>query len=199
MTAELWGARSPDPLVPPSRAATLVAERASELGVADAVEIVDWVPHAERRARLAAADAAVTLDPGGIEARYAFRTRLVDALAAGLPIIATEGEFVADAAAAGGAGFTVPPSDPGALARLLQSLCAEPARLARGAQARTGVAAGWAYERTVEPLAAWCRAPRRARAGAPATAAREQPALRALLGTLKARVQRALNSSTRAR
>ena len=53
VTAELWGARSPDPLVPPSRAAALVAERARELGVADAIEIVDWVPHAERRARLA--------------------------------------------------------------------------------------------------------------------------------------------------
>ncbi len=85
VTAELWGARSPDPLVPPSRAAQLVAERARELGITDAIEIVDWVAHDERRARLARADVAVTLDPGGIEARFAFRTRLVDALAAGLP------------------------------------------------------------------------------------------------------------------
>ncbi len=50
VTAELWGARSPDPLVPPSRAAAQVAERARQLGVEDVVEIVGWVPHAERRA-----------------------------------------------------------------------------------------------------------------------------------------------------
>ena len=50
VTAELWGARSPDPLVPPSRAAALLAERARALGIEDAIEIVDWVPHDERRA-----------------------------------------------------------------------------------------------------------------------------------------------------
>ena len=44
VTAELWGARSPDPLVPPSRAAALVGERSRELGIADALEVVDWVP-----------------------------------------------------------------------------------------------------------------------------------------------------------
>ena len=112
VTAELWGARSPDPLVPPSRPAGLVRERARELEITDAIDVVDWVPHDQRRARLARADAAVTLDPGGIEARFAFRTRLVDALASGLPVIATAGELVADEAAARGAGFTVPPGDP---------------------------------------------------------------------------------------
>src|SRR4029077_10273799 len=116
----------------------------------------------ERRARLAAADAAVTLDDGGVEARYAFRTRLVDALASGLPIVATEGEFVADEAAARGAGFTVPPSDPRALCELLQSLLAEPDRLRLARERAPSVAAGWEYERTVEPLAAWCVAPKRA-------------------------------------
>jgi glycosyltransferase involved in cell wall biosynthesis len=167
VTAELWGARSPDPLVPPSRAAALVDERTRALGIEDAVEVVDWVTHAERRARLARADAAVTLDPGGIEARYAFRTRLVDALAAGLPVIATTGELVADEAAAQHAGFTVPARKPQALANLLVELADDPARLTSARARASSVAAGWAYETTVAPLAEWCRDPRRSRAGTP--------------------------------
>jgi hypothetical protein len=194
VTAELWGARSPDPLVPPSRAAAQVAARARELGVADAIEIVDWVAHDQRRARLARADAAVTLDAGGIEARYAFRTRLVDALAAGLPVIATTGEVVGDAAAAQGAGFTVPPGKPEALAHLLAQLADDPARLTSARARAPGVADGWAYEKTVAPLAEWCRDPRRARAGTPSLRAPRA----GMLGRLRGRVQRALNSSTSA-
>jgi glycosyltransferase involved in cell wall biosynthesis len=194
VTAELWGARSPDPLVPPSRAALLVAERARELGVGDAIEIVDWVAHDERRARLAQADVAVTLDPGGIEARFAFRTRLVDALAAGLPVIATTGELVADEAASHGAGFTVPPRKPDALAHLLRELADDPSRLAAARAHAPAVASRWAYEQTVAPLAAWCRDPRRARAGTPSLT----PPRASLLQQARGRVQRALNSSTRA-
>jgi hypothetical protein len=190
VTAELWGARSPDPLVPASRPAGLVRERARELEITDAIDVVDWVPHEQRRARLARADAAVTLDPGGIEARFAFRTRLVDALASGLPVIATAGELVADEAAARGAGFTVPPGDPVALAALLRALVADPSRLASARAQAPGLAREWAYERTVEPLAAWCRAPRRVRAGAAPGAG--------LLVRARGRLQRALNSATRA-
>jgi glycosyltransferase involved in cell wall biosynthesis len=192
VTAELWGARSLDPLVPPSRAARLVVDRARELGVSEAIEVVGWVPHAERRARLANADVAVTLDPGGIEARYAFRTRLVDALASGLPIIATAGEFVTDDAATRGAGFTIAPADPGALAALLGELAGDPARLAAARARAPAVARQWTYERTVEPLAAWCREPRRARAGAPSSSA---PAA-GILQKARGRVQRALRPST---
>jgi glycosyltransferase involved in cell wall biosynthesis len=165
VTAELWGSSSPDPLVPPQRTSELAARRTHELGLADVVELVEWVPHAERRARLARADLAVTLDHAGIEARYAFRTRLVDALALGLPTLATAGEHVADEAARRGAGFTVAPHDARAVAELLAALAANPTRLAQARAAAPAVAADWAYDRTLGPLAAWCRAPRRARAG----------------------------------
>jgi hypothetical protein len=194
VTAELWGARSPDPLVPPSRAAALAADRTRELGIGDAIEIVDWVPHGERRERLARADAAVTLDPGGIEARYAFRTRLVDALAAGLPVIATTGEVVADEAAGQGAGFTVPARKPEALANLLGELADDPARLTSARARASAVARGWAYESTVAPLAEWCRDPRRARTGTPSPG----PSGAGVLRRLRHRIQRASNSSTSA-
>jgi hypothetical protein len=192
VTAELWGARSPDPLVPPSRAAALVRDRTRELGIGDAIEIVDWVAHGERHARLARADAAVTLDPGGIEARYAFRTRLVDAMASGLPIVATTGEWVADHAASRGAGFTVPARKPQALAGLLVEFADDPTRLTSARARASQVAADLSYERTVAPVADWCGTPRRARAGSPSLSA---PGT-GILGTLRGRLRRTLHPST---
>ena len=158
------------------------------LDIVDAIEIVDWVPHAQRRERLTTTHAAVTLDRGGVEAHYAFRTRLVDALAAGIPVIATSGEYVADARPAEVAGSTCSPNDPDALAALLLSLTAEPARLAAARERAPAIAADWAYERTVAPLATWCRAPRRAGAGAPGPM---RPALRRAF-ELRERVRRSV-------
>ena len=109
-------------------------------------------------------------------------------------MIATTGELVADEAASHGAGFTVPPRKPEALAHLLRELADDPSRLAAARTHAPTVAARWAYEQTVAPLAAWCRDPRRARAGTPSLT----PPHASLLQQARGRVQRALNSSTRA-
>ena len=127
---ELWGTRSPDPLVPEPRAAAATREAAERLGVAAHVSLVEWVPYEERVGHLLAADIAITLDPGGLEQRFAFRTRLLDALWAGLPTLATHGEWMADLAAAQGAGWTVAPGDAAAAGRALAEAAADPARLA---------------------------------------------------------------------
>ncbi len=124
-----------------------------------------WVPYAERLERLQAADLAVTLDVGGIEARFAFRTRLLDALWAGVPILATAGEHVADEAAAAGAGFTIPPGDAPALAERLQALAADRAALDAAAARTQAVAARYRYDDLVENLDRFCSDPVRRRSG----------------------------------
>ena len=48
-----------------------------------------WVPYAERGAWLAEADIGVSAHFDDIETRFAFRTRLLDYLWAGLPIVTT--------------------------------------------------------------------------------------------------------------
>jgi glycosyltransferase involved in cell wall biosynthesis len=124
-----------------------------------------WVPYAERVPRLQAADLAVTLDVGGIEARFAFRTRLLDALWAGVPILATAGEHVADEAAAAGAGFTVPPGDARAVAERLQALAADRTALEAAAARTQAVAARYRYDDLVENLSRFCANPVRRRPG----------------------------------
>ena len=54
-----------------------------------------WIPYAERAGWLLQADCALATAGDHLEARYAFRTRLLDCLWAGLPIVCTDGDDLA--------------------------------------------------------------------------------------------------------
>jgi glycosyltransferase involved in cell wall biosynthesis len=67
----------------------------SEAGDA-VVRNTEWVPYAERGRWLRAGRMAVMLHRPTLEAEFSIRTRLFDAIWAGLPVVATEGGFAAD-------------------------------------------------------------------------------------------------------
>jgi glycosyltransferase involved in cell wall biosynthesis len=157
------GTRHPNAALPemamPRRARAL----AEELGLADRVVFfLDWVPYAERGAYLLEADLGVSLHPDGVETRYAFRSRLLDCIWAGLPLVCTGGDALAEQVAAEGLGRVVPPGDEDAVAAALLDLLAEPDLRARLEPRFAHVAATLTWDRAVAPLAAYCRAPRRA-------------------------------------
>ena len=81
-----------------------------------------WVPYEERGAWLLQADCAVAAHRDHLETRFSHRTRLLDCLWAGLPIVCTRGDELAERIARDGLGEAVPPSDPAALARALGSV-----------------------------------------------------------------------------
>ena len=56
----------------------------------------DWVPYAQRGAWLLQADCAVTAHHDHLETRFALRTRLLDCLWAGLPVVCTRGDELAE-------------------------------------------------------------------------------------------------------
>ena len=183
VTAELWGARSPDPLVPPSRAATArcrARARRSESPTRSRSSTGCRTPSDARGSRRPT--------PRSRSTRAASRraTRSARASSTRSPRDSRSsrptGEFVADEAAAARRRVH------GAAERsrgARRSCCRRSAPIRRDSRAaRTrapAVAADWAYERTVEPLAAWCRAPRRARARARRCGS-QRPAPRTLLG-----------------
>jgi glycosyltransferase involved in cell wall biosynthesis len=82
---------------------------ADELGVRDRSVFFNegWVPYAERGAWLAEADIGVSAHFDHIETRFAFRTRLLDYIWAGLPIVTTEGDVLADLVSERGLGKSV--------------------------------------------------------------------------------------------
>jgi len=150
----------PTPAVPAMEMATRARRRADELGVAGTrVVFADrWIPYDERAPWLVDADLAVSLHRPGIEATFAFRTRLLDSLWAALPIVCSDGDTLADLVRAEGLGLVVPPGNPAAVAsaivRLRDPLCYGDAQ-----RALRDIAPSYTWDRVAQPIVEYCRRP----------------------------------------
>ncbi|MFM8560532.1 MAG: glycosyltransferase [Solirubrobacterales bacterium] len=118
-----------------------------------------WVPYRERGDWLATADAALSAHHDHLETRFAFRTRMLDAVWAGLPVIATRGDELSAAVERSGMGTVAPAGDVQALAAAIEGLVYDPAALASARRNAQALAADLAWERCAAPLVEWCRHP----------------------------------------
>ena len=150
------GTRHPNPVVTgmamPERAIRL----SQELGLyQNTVFFGDWVPYEERDNYLAEADLAVVSHPGHIETHFSFRTRVVDCIWAGIPIITTSGDAMADWVKQDNLGLTVPPGDVGAMAQAIATVLISGGRTAYAAVfQRLQATLRWPV--VVRPLADFC-------------------------------------------
>jgi glycosyltransferase involved in cell wall biosynthesis len=170
-----------------------------------------WTPYAEREPVLLDADLGLSAHHDHLEARFAFRTRVLDYLWAGVPVVCTHGDVLADRVAAEGLGRTVPPGDAGAFAAACHVLLEDPAAHAAARERIAAVRPALTWERAAEPLVAWCLAapgrPRPAahRAAVAAATVAQYPAMaretleREGAGALAARVGRNATRAVRAR
>ena len=120
-----------------------------------------WVPYEERGSYLADADVAVSTHLAHIETHFSFRTRVLDYLWAGLPVLTTEGDSLAELVAAEDLGEVVPYADVEATAAALLRL-ADPERRRGCAERSRAVAARFRWTAAAEPLVTYCLDPRRA-------------------------------------
>jgi glycosyltransferase involved in cell wall biosynthesis len=170
------GTRHPNAALPPMAMPDRTRALAAALGLAERhVFFRDWVPYAERAAYLLEADLGVSLHPDSVETRFAFRSRLLDCFWAGLPLVCTRGDALADLVEREGLGRVVPPGDEAAVAAALLDFLGQPDLRARLAPRFERVAATLTWDRAVAPLAAYCRAPHRAPDQPPTSAARHAP------------------------
>lgn len=156
------GTRHPNPFVTDIKSHTAASRAlAREAGLPEeAVYFGDWVPYDDWPAVLMESDLALSLHHDSFETRLAFRSRVLEYLWAGLPVVCTEGDATSDLVARFGVGEVVGYGDDEAVARAILRLLDEP-RGERAAQfARAREALTW--ERGAEPLAAFCRNPHRA-------------------------------------
>ncbi len=102
-------------------AETRARELARELGLLGRVVRFNdgWVPYDQRGAWLLQADCAVAAHRDHLETRFAHRTRLLDCLWAGLPVVCTRGDDVAERIERDDLGAAVPAEDHDALAAAL--------------------------------------------------------------------------------
>jgi glycosyltransferase involved in cell wall biosynthesis len=156
------GLRHPNPDVPPMQMAIDAQALADELGVAGKNVFFNqgWVDYSERENFLLEANLGVTAHFDSAETRFSFRTRALDYLWAGLPIVSTTGDAFAELIEREGLGLTVPAEDPGALQEALSRLL-EDWELAERCRARvTEVRERFRWSVVLNPLVAYCRAPR---------------------------------------
>lgn len=139
-------------------------ELAAELGVLDTAVFFNetWVRYSERQNYLLEADAGVSTHMSHIETTFAFRTRILDYLWAGLPMVVTEGDSFADLVSAEGLGVVVPARDVAALAAALERVLydEEFAAVARSNVQR--VRGDFVWEQALAPLIEFVRAPHHA-------------------------------------
>jgi glycosyltransferase involved in cell wall biosynthesis len=138
----------------------------------------EWVEYERRADWLLDADVGVSAHFDAVETRLAFRTRLLDYLWAGLPVLCTAGDTLAGEVEQLGMGEALAPGDVDAWAAAMARLAADPAARAHAGERARGRAAQLAWPRVAGPLVDFCAAPRRApdlAAGGPLRPTRERP------------------------
>ncbi|MCS5722032.1 glycosyltransferase [Herbiconiux sp. CPCC 203407] len=155
------GTAHPNPDVPEMAVVQKTRQLAAELGLTGTHVFFNdsWVDLDDRQNYLLEADVGVSTHFDHIETTFSFRTRILDYLWAGLPIVTTGGDSFGDLVEKEGLGVSVAERDVDALAEALERMLYEaPARKAAVA-AVARVREEFTWERTLAPLVAFCRDP----------------------------------------
>lgn len=139
-------------------------ELAAELGVLDTSVFFNqtWVEFAERGSYLLEADAGVSTHRLHVETTFSFRTRILDYLWAGLPMVVTEGDTFADLIEAEGLGIVVRERDATALAKALEKILFDEKFIEKARANVARVRERFTWTHTLAPLVEFVRAPRHA-------------------------------------
>lgn len=148
------GARHPDPNVPEMKVYDEAVNLARELGVEGTQVIFNdkWVPYAERSRYLLEADLGASASPAHIETRFSFRTRLLDCIWAGLPIVTTAGDPLSQLVAERELGSVTPPGDAESYAAAVLSLLDSDSAAERCRQNLKLLAAEMSWRQVAEPV-----------------------------------------------
>jgi GT2 family glycosyltransferase/glycosyltransferase involved in cell wall biosynthesis len=155
------GMRHPNPDVPEMGMAGQTRRLADTLGLTGTQVFFNetWVPYADRQNWLLDADAGVSTHLEHVETTFAFRTRVLDYLWAGLPIVTTDGDAFAELVRTEQLGVVVPAADPVALASALARVLYDDAFAAGCRERIAAVAQRYTWEAALAPLVEFCRHP----------------------------------------
>lgn len=136
--------------------------RADELGlIGESVFFLDWQPYEDRANWYLESDLAVTTHKQSLETDLSHRTRMIDFLWGGLPVIASKGDVVGEMLEAKGCGLTVPVGDVRELTKAIVGILGDDAkRQAMSAAARNLAQTELTWAAVIKPLAEFCAAPK---------------------------------------
>jgi hypothetical protein len=159
------GTKHPHPGVPEMGIVSESRALAAELGVLDTFVFFndEWVDYADRENYLTEADAGVSSHFSHIETTFSFRTRILDYLWAGLPMVVTEGDSFAELVENEGLGVVVPARDVSALAAALETVLFDDAVIAASRANVARVRDRFLWSNTLAPIVEFVAKPHRAR------------------------------------
>jgi Glycosyltransferase len=121
--------------------------------------LTDWIPYEEREKYLLASDVGIIAHYDILETRYSHRTRVLDYIWSGIPVITTEGDYFADYVEKEQIGRTVRYRDPESIANTLLELSESPSILAKMRSRINQVREEFFWENTLAPLICFCKNP----------------------------------------
>ncbi|MCA0378206.1 MAG: glycosyltransferase family 4 protein [Actinobacteria bacterium] len=154
------GVKHPNPDVPAMRMAADTMQLSDELGLTGTHVFfnTEWVDYEDRVNYLLDADLGVSTHFEHVETAFSFRTRILDYLWAGLPIVSTDGDTFAGLIKQHDLGTVVPPEDTAALAAAIVSTLYGADRSATSERVRAfGETMRWQH--TLEALIEFCVSP----------------------------------------
>ncbi|MBW3661453.1 MAG: glycosyltransferase [Actinobacteria bacterium] len=157
------GTAHPNPEIPAMFRAGEALQTARSLGVLDKHVFFNegWVPYEQRADWLLDADVGVSTHFLHIETELSYRTRILDYIWAGLPILCTEGDSLSRLVRTHDLGEVVRAEDPEDVARGILAL-ADAGRRSDIQGRIAELAPEMTWEQALQPLVSFCRLPRRA-------------------------------------
>ena len=125
----------------------------------DRVQFIDWVPSERRYDLLRDVDLLASTHRDSIETRLSLRTRFLDSLAVGCPVLTTEGGAMSRMLRSHDAGWIVPEGDAEAVAIALAEVFGSDGVRREKVDRGTKLAAQFGWSRALAPLVEYLRAP----------------------------------------
>ncbi|MFA6957413.1 MAG: glycosyltransferase family 4 protein [Thermoanaerobaculia bacterium] len=152
--------RHPNASITPQSKAAAAERHVVTNGYTSFVRFEDWTPYGERAAFFDRFSAAILTFPRTLETDLAMRTRILDYLWAGLPVITSPGRGTDEIIAKHGAGMVVESDEPAAFAGAIVEILSDPARLASMVAGASSFARENQWSKVSAPLLEFCRDPR---------------------------------------
>ena len=148
------GVQHPNPETEEMGMAGEAVRLADELGALDRSVFFNfgWVPYERRAGFLLEADLGISAHFDNVETRFAFRTRVLDYLWAGLPILTTTGDVLGELVEARNLGRALAPSDVDGWVAAIEELLDQPGEYAAARANIDEVRPEYAWPNVVETL-----------------------------------------------
>ncbi|MEB0001339.1 glycosyltransferase [Cryobacterium sp. 10I1] len=158
------GVKHPNPLVPEMEVVGAARALSDELGLSGKHVFFNetWVPYEDRQDYLLEADLGVSTHFQHVETTFSFRTRILDYLWAGLPIVTTDGDSFGSLVAGESLGAAVPERDVDALAAAIATYLYDDESVLAARNNVARVRQSFTWDKALAPLVEFCRAPQHA-------------------------------------